>query len=138
MKKIYFFITIAILLFVFNLTKIDFENIFSNDSKIGLTGALACACTILLMVILFINSCKIVLVAILFKIHPYSKKSLGIMMSLIFIYLIIFNIPSFINPIISIVTRSLFILGLFIVPLFKYKWSSDIEEIFTKVKSRLF
>ena len=91
-----------------------------------------------LMVILFINSCKIVLVAILFKIHPYSKKSLGIMMSLIFIYLIIFNIPSFINPIISIVTRSLFILGLFIVPLFKFKWSSDIEEIFTKVKSRLF
>ena len=42
MKKIYFFITIAILLFVFNLTKIDFENILSNDSKIGLTGALAC------------------------------------------------------------------------------------------------
>ena len=55
MKKIYFFIIIAILLFVFNLTKIDFENVFSNDSKIWLTGALACACTILLMVILFIS-----------------------------------------------------------------------------------
>ena len=55
MKKIYFFITIAILLCVFNLTKIDFENILSTDSKIGLTGALACACTILIMVILFIS-----------------------------------------------------------------------------------
>jgi len=55
MKKIYFFITIAVLLFIFNLTKIDFENIFSNDSKIGLTGLLACACTILLLVILFIS-----------------------------------------------------------------------------------
>ena len=55
MKKIYFFTTIAILLFIFNLTKIDFENIFANDSKIGLTGALACACTILIMVILFIS-----------------------------------------------------------------------------------
>ena len=55
MKKIYFFITIAILLLVFNLTKIDFENIFSNDSKIGLTGLLACLCTIVLMVILFIS-----------------------------------------------------------------------------------
>ncbi|MAU55015.1 MAG: hypothetical protein EVA39_03610 [Flavobacteriales bacterium] len=55
MKKIYFFIAIAVLLFIFNLTKIDFENIFSNDSKIGLTGLLACACTILLLVILFIS-----------------------------------------------------------------------------------
>ena len=55
MKKIYFFITIAVLLFIFNLTKLDFENIFSNDSKIGLTGLLACACTILLLVILFIS-----------------------------------------------------------------------------------
>ena len=55
MKKIYFYITIAVLLFIFNLTKIDFENIFSNDSKIGLTGLLACACTILLLVILFIS-----------------------------------------------------------------------------------
>jgi len=55
MKKIYFFITIAVLLFIYNLTKIDFENIFSNDSKIGLTGLLACACTILLLVILFIS-----------------------------------------------------------------------------------
>lgn len=55
MKKIYFFITIAVLLFIFNLTKIDFENIFSNDSKIGLTGLLACACTILLLVILFVS-----------------------------------------------------------------------------------
>ncbi len=51
MKKIYFFITIAILLLIFNLTKIDYENIFSDDSKIGLTGALACLCTILLMII---------------------------------------------------------------------------------------
>lgn len=55
MKKIYFFITIAILLLIFNLTKIDYENIFSDDSKIGLTGALACLCTILLIIILFIS-----------------------------------------------------------------------------------
>jgi hypothetical protein len=40
MKKIYFFITIAIILFVFNLTKIDFDNLFGEDSKIGLIGAL--------------------------------------------------------------------------------------------------
>ena len=55
MKKIYFFITIAVLLFVFNLTKIDFENLFNKDSKIGLAGALACACTILLLIILYVS-----------------------------------------------------------------------------------
>ncbi len=43
------------MLLIFNLTKIDYENIFSDDSKIGLTGALACLCTILLMIILFIS-----------------------------------------------------------------------------------
>jgi hypothetical protein len=77
-------------------------------------------------------------VAILFKIHPYSKKSLGIIMSIIFIYLIISNVPSVINPILSIGLRSLMILGLFMVPLFKFKWSSDIEALLAKVKSRLF
>ena len=55
MKKIYFFITIAIILFVFNLTKIDFDNLFGKDSKIGLIGALACACTILLLTILYVS-----------------------------------------------------------------------------------
>ena len=45
--------SIAFIHNIFN--KIDFENIFSDDSKIGLAGALACACTILLMVILFIS-----------------------------------------------------------------------------------
>ena len=55
MKKIYFFITIAVLLFVFNLTKIDFENLFNENSKIGLAGALACACTILLLIILYVS-----------------------------------------------------------------------------------
>ena len=55
MKKIYFFITIAIILFVFNLTKIDFDKLFGEDSKIGLIGALACACTILLLTILYVS-----------------------------------------------------------------------------------
>jgi hypothetical protein len=55
MKKIYFFLIIAVLLFVFNLTKIDFQNLFSDDSKIGLAGLLACACTILLLIILSIS-----------------------------------------------------------------------------------
>ena len=78
------------------------------------------------------------MVAILFKIHPYSQKSLGIIMSITFIYLIISSVPSVIHPILSIGLRSLMILGLFMVPLLKFKWSSDIEALFAKVNSRLF
>jgi hypothetical protein len=55
MKKIYFFIIIAILLLIFNLTKIDYENFFSENSKIGLIGVLACTCTILLLSILYVS-----------------------------------------------------------------------------------
>ena len=57
---------------------------------------------------------------------------------MIFIYLIISSVPSIIHPILSIVLRSLMILGLFMIPFFKFKWSSDIEALFAKVKSRLF
>ena len=55
MKKIYFFITIAILLLIFNLTKVDFDQLFSKDSKIGLIGVLACACAVTLLLILYVS-----------------------------------------------------------------------------------
>ena len=42
MKKIYFFITLAFVLLVFNITKINYDDLFSEDSKIALIGALAC------------------------------------------------------------------------------------------------
>lgn len=37
------------------MTKIDFDNLFGEDSQIGLIGALACACTILLLTILYVS-----------------------------------------------------------------------------------
>ncbi|MDA9893862.1 oligosaccharide flippase family protein, partial [Flavobacteriaceae bacterium] len=56
-----------------------------------------------LIVIVFINLCKIVLVAVLFKIHPYSKKSLGIFISVLLIYGLVYWIPTLVHPIVSIV-----------------------------------
>ena len=53
--KNYIFIILAIVLLVFNITKLDFENIYSNDSKIALIGVLACSCAIILLVILLIS-----------------------------------------------------------------------------------
>ena len=55
MKKIYFFITLAFVLLVFNITKINYDDLFSEDSKIALIGVLACGCTILLMLILYVS-----------------------------------------------------------------------------------
>jgi len=55
MKKIYLFITLAILLLIFNLTKVDFGQLFSKDSKIGLIGVLACACAVVLLLILYVS-----------------------------------------------------------------------------------
>ena len=53
-----------------------------------------------LIVIVFINLCKIVLVAVLFKIHPYSKKSLGIFISVLLIYGLVYWIPTLVHPIV--------------------------------------
>jgi len=55
MKKIYFFITLAVLLLLFNLTKVDFGQLFSKDGKIGLIGVLACSCAVVLLLILYVS-----------------------------------------------------------------------------------
>lgn len=90
-----------------------------------------------LAVLLFINTSKIVLVHYLFKIHPYSLKTLGVVGSGALIYVITSMMPSIWNPWISISLRSLMILGLFCIPLFVFRWSTDMEEIIQKIKKRL-
>ncbi|MDC0874458.1 oligosaccharide flippase family protein [Flavobacteriaceae bacterium] len=91
-----------------------------------------------LIVIVFINLCKIVLVAVLFKIHPYSKKSLGIFISILLIYGLVYWIPTLVHPIVSIVVRSALIVGLFAIPMLMFRWSSDIESFLKSVSAKLF
>tara|TARA_B110000263_G_scaffold119383_1_gene103961 strand:+ start:1104 stop:1295 length:192 start_codon:yes stop_codon:yes gene_type:complete len=50
--KNYIFFVLAVILLVFNFSKFNFQNIYSNDSKIALIGVLACTCAILLLTIL--------------------------------------------------------------------------------------
>jgi O-antigen/teichoic acid export membrane protein len=87
-----------------------------------------------LAVIVFINVCKIILIYSVFKIHPYNNKSLSIFGSVFLIYGIVNFIPTLINPFYSIVLRSLLILALFVIPLFVFHWSSEIEEILKRFK----
>lgn len=49
---IYIFIAIAAGLIIFNITKLDFDNLFEGDSQVATISILASACVILLMVIL--------------------------------------------------------------------------------------
>ena len=91
-----------------------------------------------LAVIIFINFCKILLVYILFKIHPYSLKTLEIFISLVVTYGLIYLIPSFQSPWFSIFIRSILILFLFSIPFFSFGWSKDIIDILNNIRRKLF
>src|SRR6056300_675037 len=90
------------------------------------------------LVILFINLSKILLVQFLFKIHPYSSKSLGVLFSMALIFFLVERLPAVLNPWWSIPLRSVLILGLFSIPLFIFRWSSDIETLLQNLRKRLF
>ena len=91
-----------------------------------------------LAVIIFINSCKILLVYFLFKIHPYSLKTIEIFISLVVIYGLIYFIPSFQSSWISIFIRSTLILFLFSIPFFSFGWSKDLIDILNNIWRKLF
>ena len=82
-----------------------------------------------LIVILFINSCKLILIYYAFNIHPYNRKSLSIIGSIFLIYGMVYSIPSIGSPILAILLRSLAILILFLVPFYLFKWSSEIVSV---------
>jgi O-antigen/teichoic acid export membrane protein len=87
-----------------------------------------------LIVIVFINICKILLIYAVYKIHPYNSKSLSIVLSIFLIYGIIYSIPTLIHPFLSIAIRSLLIVSLFMIPLFLFRWSSDIQALIERFK----
>tara|TARA_B100001094_G_scaffold222513_1_gene216590 strand:+ start:1183 stop:2643 length:1461 start_codon:yes stop_codon:yes gene_type:complete len=90
-----------------------------------------------LIVIVFINICKIILIYVVFKIHPYNQKSFSIIGSIFLIYGIVYSIPTFMNPFISILSRSFLVLVLFGIPLFTLRWSVDIEALLKRIKNHL-
>lgn len=52
---IYTLIALASILLIYNLTLLDFDNLFAGDSSIALIGVFAALCTIVLMFILLIS-----------------------------------------------------------------------------------
>ena len=53
---IYIIIVLSAGLLIFNLTKLDFDNLFIDDSGVALIGVFAAACAIVLMSILLVST----------------------------------------------------------------------------------
>lgn len=54
--KNYIFLGIALVLLVFNIYQLDFENLLSEDGKVAIIGVLGCLVAILLLLILQYSS----------------------------------------------------------------------------------
>ena len=90
-----------------------------------------------LVVIFFINICKILLVYFLYKIHPYSLKTMEVFFSLVVIYGLIYLVPLFQSSWISIFIRSGLTLLLFSIPFFSFGWSKDIIDVINNIRRKL-
>jgi O-antigen/teichoic acid export membrane protein len=84
------------------------------------------------LVILIMNSLKLYLVKIKFKIHPYSYDTLKIAILTTFIYVIFFNLKLTFEPVISIAVKSTLILILYTLAAYIFKLSNDVNIFFDK------
>ena len=84
------------------------------------------------LVILIMNSLKLYLVKIKFKIHPYSYDTLKIAILTTFIYVIFFNLKLTFEPVISIAIKSILILILYTLAAYIFKLSNDVNIFFDK------
>jgi len=84
------------------------------------------------LVILIMNSLKLYLVKIKFKIHPYSYDTIKIAILTTFIYVIFLNLKLTFEPVISIAVKSTLILILYTLAAYIFKLSNDVNIFFDK------
>ena len=88
-----------------------------------------------LIVIVFINLMKILLVQLTFNINPFGKKTILTILVIFIVYLISSNINFDFSPFISIVLRSLLIGVIFTLTSHMLKLTSDFQSFFIKLFS---
>lgn len=86
-----------------------------------------------LIVIVIINVFKILLVQLKFKIIPYGMESILTMGIIILIYLIISKISFEFDPFVSLVLRSMLIIGVFALLAYWLKLTVDVQKFFVKI-----
>ena len=84
------------------------------------------------LVILIMNSLKLYLVNIKFKIHPYSYDTIKIIILTTFIYIIFNNLKLTFEPVISIAVKSALILILYTLAAYIFKLSDDVNIFIDK------
>ena len=84
------------------------------------------------LVILIMNSLKLYLVNLKFKIHPYSYDTLKIVILTTFIYIIFYNLNLTLDPVISIAIKSTLILTLYTLAAYIFKLSDDVNIFIDK------
>jgi len=84
------------------------------------------------LVILIMNSLKLYLVNLKFKIHPYSYDTLKIVILTTFIYIIFYNLNLTFDPVISIAIKSTLILILYTLAAYIFKLSDDVNIFIDK------
>ena len=84
------------------------------------------------LVILIMNSLKLYLVNIKFKIHPYSYDTIKIIILTTFIYIIFNNLKLTFEPVISIAIKSALILILYTLAAYIFKLSDDVNIFIDK------
>ena len=84
------------------------------------------------LVILIMNSLKLYLVNIKFKIHPYSYDTIKIVILTTFIYIIFNNLKLTFEPVISIAVKSALILILYTLAAYIFKLSDDVNIFIDK------
>jgi len=84
------------------------------------------------IVILIMNSLKLYLVNLKFKIHPYSYDTLKIVILTTFMYVIFNNLQLSFDPVISIAVKSSLILILYTLAAYIFKLSDDVNIFIDK------
>ena len=96
--------------------------------KYGIVGAAYAT----LAVISFINICKLILILVKFKIHPYSHKTIYAFMLIIIVFYIINQISFELNPLLLILTKSIISFIVFSFFIIKLKLSENLNQIYNK------
>ena len=101
---------------------------FALIPKYGIIGAAYAT----LVVIILINSLKLILISYGLKIHPYSKQTLKTIVLIILVYLALYNIDFKYSSFINLIIRSGLIIFFYFVLSQFFGLSNDINEQFKK------
>ncbi len=105
--------------------------IILNRFFIELLGIDGAALATLLVVVIF-NIIKILYVKNKLNMHPYSKNTKKVLLIIVVLFFIFYFLSLNINPLVSIILKSVFVTFLFIFLIVKLQLSDDMNSIFRK------